>query len=261
MIILNEYDWAEDKIKNYDLGKNPLETLIKVAKYYFANKYNKNETRKQLDLFLARSDHSASLVLWSNTLDRVTKIAAKQRMLRLDGISVSKSELAVIDALPRVQLKRLAFTLLCLAKYCNAVRNNQSNWVNTPDTQIMKMANINTSIKRQSMMYAQLNEMGLIQFSKKVDNVNICVMFLDNKNDEAVFVSDFRNLGYQYMKLYSDDFFECEMCGITLKRHKNNIGRKQKYCAGCAAEIHVKQKVDSAMRRRRKNSDLNKKIG
>ena len=42
-IVLNEYEWAERMINNHDLGKHPVETLNRVAKYYFANQYSKRE--------------------------------------------------------------------------------------------------------------------------------------------------------------------------------------------------------------------------
>ena len=34
-LVLNEYEWAEKMIANNDLGKNPIETLSRVAKYYY----------------------------------------------------------------------------------------------------------------------------------------------------------------------------------------------------------------------------------
>ena len=44
-IVLNEYEWAERMINNHDLGKRPVETLNRVAKYYLATGYSKREVR------------------------------------------------------------------------------------------------------------------------------------------------------------------------------------------------------------------------
>ena len=45
-IVLNENEWAEEKIKSNDLGDNTYETLCRVAKYYiypkYLEEYNKN---------------------------------------------------------------------------------------------------------------------------------------------------------------------------------------------------------------------------
>lgn len=51
-IVLNEYEWAERMINNHDLGKRPVETLNRVAKYYLATGYSKREVRRMLDTFL-----------------------------------------------------------------------------------------------------------------------------------------------------------------------------------------------------------------
>ena len=44
-LVLNEYEWAEKMIDSHSLGKKPIETLNRVAKYYFENQYSKREVR------------------------------------------------------------------------------------------------------------------------------------------------------------------------------------------------------------------------
>lgn len=254
-IVLNEYEWAEQMIDRRDLGKKPVETLSRVAKYYLENKYSKKETRRLLDKFVTMCDPSASLVQWSDTLDRVARNAVRFPLVRLDGITVYKSELDKIAELPGKQVRRLAFTLLCVARYWDAVNADNNHWVNSPDRDIMQMANINTSIKRQSMMFSQLRERGMIRFSKKVDNLNVQVTFMDEGGEAALHIDDFRNLGYQYLLFYGGPYFKCENCGLTVKmpqapNGRRPRGRRQKYCPSCAVELHTRQKVDSVMRHR-----------
>ena len=66
----------------------------------------------------------------------------------------------------------------------------------------------------------------------------------------AIHIQDFRNLGYQYMKHYGGQYFECENCGLTGKVQEPAKGRPQKYCPNCAVELHTRQIVNSVMRRR-----------
>ena len=115
----------------------------------------------------------------------------------------------------------------------------------------MRMANINTSIKRQSMMYYNLNEAGMVQFSKKVDNTNVRVCFI-SQGEVAMRVTDFRNLGYQYLRFHGEPYFECQNCGITTKLKDPVHGAGKKYCKECAVEVAMKQKVNSVMRHRTK---------
>lgn len=248
-IVLNEYEWAERMVNNHELGKKPIETLSRVAKYYYANQYSKKEVRKLLDSFLTQCDPSVSLVHWSDTLDRVAKSVDKFPIICLDGIRITQKELERIESLGGKQARRLAFTLLCVAKYWDAVSASNNHWVNSPDKEIMQMANINTSVKRQSMMFGELRDAGFIRFSKKIDNLNVQVLFMED-GETAIHIQDFRNIGYQYLKHYGEPYFDCVNCGITVKIQEPAKGRRQKYCPSCAVELHTKQKVESVMRRR-----------
>lgn len=249
-IVLNEYEWAERMINNHDLGGKPTETLSRVAKYYLENKYSKREVRKMLDTFLVQCDPNASLVHWSDTLDRITKNASKFPLIRLEGVSITTDEMSRIEALPGKQIRRLAFTLLCVSRYWDGVSESNNHWVNTSDKEVMQMANINTSIKRQSLMFSELKAAGMIRFSKKIDNINVQVVFGDTDGEVAMTIQDFRNIGYQYLKYYGEPYFECSNCGVVSKIHSPSKGRKQKYCPNCAIELQTKQIVDSVMRQR-----------
>lgn len=247
-IVLNEYEWAERMIENHDLGKKPVETLSRVSKYYYENQYSKSEVRSLLDTFMLQCDPTVALPSWSGVLDKIAKNVARYPLIRSDGVNVTKKELDIIKTIKGAQLKRLAFTLLCVAKYWDFASEKNNHWVNTSDKEIMQMANINTSIKRQSLMFSELRELGLIQFSKKVDNLNVRVLFV-SEGSVALHVQDFRNLGHQYQRLYDPSgYFECENCGLISRASSPQRGRPQKYCPSCAAEVKTRQTVNSVMR-------------
>ena len=253
-IVLNEHEWAKEMIEARSLGKKPFETLRRVARYYIDKNYSKRSVRKILDSFLIQCDPTASLPKWSDTLDCALERALKYNAIKIDYIEITEPELQIIESLEGKQKQRLAFTLLCLSKYWDAVNPNGDHWVNTKDSDIMRMANINTSIKRQSIMFHDLNMSGLIQFSKKVDNTNVRVLFI-KEGGVVLRISDFRNLGYQYLRYRGEPYCECENCGITFKLDNPSAGRHQKYCKTCAAEISMQQRINSVMRiRSSKNS-------
>lgn len=248
-IVLNEQVWAKEMIEARSLGKRPYETLCRVAKYYLNQGYSKQKTRDLIETFVLQCDQTASLPKWAETIDYAVDRASKYSSIEIDRVSVSTKEIERINALPGRQLQRLAFTLLCLAKYWDLVNPNGDHWVNSKDSDIMRMANINTSIRRQSAMYHTLRELGLIQFSKKVDNTNVRVCFIED-GPEAVGVSDYRNLGYQYLMYRGEPYFTCESCGVTTKLNDPIKGRKKKYCKTCAQEIAMRQNINSVMRLR-----------
>lgn len=248
-VVLKENEWAHDMIRSSDLGKKPSETLRRVARYYLDNGCSRIDTRKRLDSFLIRCEPTSSLTKWSNILDYAVNKAEKYESIDIDSIDITDSEMHRIDALNGKQIKRLAFTLLCLAKYWKAVIPDGDYWINNKDTEIMALANINTSIKRQGLMYWTLREAGMVQFSKKVDNTNVKVCFVE-EGEVVLHINDFRNLGYQYLMYHGEPYFECANCGIIAKLDNPGVGRKQRYCKKCAAEIAIQQKINSAMRRK-----------
>lgn len=177
-IVLNEHEWAEDALRSSSIGLKPFETLNRIARYYLDNDYPKQDVKRHLELFLLKCDPNISIPKWSKTIDYAIKRAVKYKAIKIDYIEISQPEIDIINSLSGKQIKRLAFTLLCLSKYWDIVNPQCDHWVNNKDNEIMRMANINTSIKRQSQMYYELNSLGLIRFSKKIDNTNVRVEFI-----------------------------------------------------------------------------------
>lgn len=246
-IVLNEREVAEAAIATNKLGAKPGETLTRVAKYYAqVEGYKKKEIRRKLEDLLLKNDPRTLLMNWDGALDGIVKTSNKTPLIELDGIPITSNELQTIDSLPSKQLARLAFTLLCVAKYWYAVNEKNNMWVNTSDRDIMAMANISASIKRQSELLHNLRELRLIQFSKRVDNLNVQVLFAEPHGSTTMMVTDFRNLGNQYMLRLGGSFIRCEQCGLVVRR-KNNAHR---YCTDCAAELHSRKSIESVSRKR-----------
>lgn len=245
MLVLNEIQWAKDMIRKRSLGEKPFETLCRIAMYYFANDISVNDARSKMEDFVFLCDSRTSITKWNKIIDTAIQVAKRRVPVTKDAIYITNTELDKINSLEGAQLKRLAFTLLCVAKYYNISNNNTNGWINTKDSEIMKLANIKTSIKRQSDMYRKLKECGLVRFSHKVDNTSMQICFVSD-GDNVISVKDFRNLGYQYMILsQNSSYFFCEHCGIATKANNPNKGRKQKYCNDCSVEIAIKQRVNS----------------
>lgn len=255
---MNELECAETAIKERKLGSHPMETITRVAKYYMHSGRTPAETRQLLDRFVMSCDDAVSVVAWSDRLDTAVKQAKKYPVVVVDSIHITERELEMISELDGVQTRRLAFTLLCAAKYFHGINSDNQYWVNAPDNEIMRMANINTSIKRQSLLFSKLRDAGMIRFSNKVDNLSVQVTFADECGKTAMEITDMRNVGYQYMRHTGGGYYVCANCGITFRGNADvSTGRKQKYCAECAVKIRTRQQVEAVMRRRRKTSEEN----
>lgn len=255
-IVLNELEWAEEKIKSNDLGDNTYETLCRIAKYYISNGCSKEYTEQLLSRFLVQCDSTIVLVRWSDAIQNAIKYAAKYPPVDIGSIKLTKGEMAFIDSIDSAQARRLAFTLLCIAKYYDTVKETNNHWVSTKDSLVMAMANIKTSMKRQCALFRQLNEIGFLEFAKRVDNISTRICFLDEDrgDSEVAFeVTDFRNLGYQYLMYKGEPFYRCENCGLVTKIENPKKANYLKYCKDCALKIAVRQRVNSVMKQRQRD--------
>ena len=266
-IVLDENKWASEMLSRGEFGGDKFETLRRVARYFIdLNKYSRQEIREMLDKFLLRCDPTASLVKWSDTLDNAVKTAYKRAAVDCKYIPITVKEWGVLKSIKGVQLQRLAFTLLCLAKYWDIVNNVSSHWVNSKNNEIMKMANINTSTKRQTLLYNQLYENGMISLSCKMANTNVRVEFIED-GEEHIKITDFRNLGNQFKMLIGDTrYIKCQECGIVVPRnakpsiyHLGYYGRPQIYCNSCAAALKLRNNVNNVMKHKITSNDEDKK--
>lgn len=245
-IITNEREWVEGALAARSLGKSPRQTLDRVAMYYHQHcGYSKKDIPAMLEKFLLRCDPDISIVLWSDQIDRSAKNADRRPMIKVDGVDISARELSIVDSVAGIRQKRLLFTLICLAKYENAVRGNDSNWVKTEWKQVMALANIVTSSSVQMQLLRDLHDSKLIAYSRRVDDLSVRVLCLDD-NDPVLHISDFRNIGNQYMMYRGAPFIRCDGCDIVIKKKSNS----HRYCPNCAAEMYTKQSVESVYRQR-----------
>lgn len=219
-----------------------------MAKYYFEQYGDADAVREKLESFLLACSPEASLVKWGRTLDRAVAHASAEELVQIDYIPVTQDELDCICVLDSIRCQRLAFTLLCLAKYTDEVRG-LSGWVDGGDGSIIKLANVNITTRQRDRYYHDMYLKGLIQPSGKVDSSMVKVLFIDNGGHPAMKIDDFRNLGYQFQEYMGGDFYHCANCGIVVPV-RNTRGRPAKYCSDCAAKIRIRQSVDSVMRRR-----------
>lgn len=248
MVVLRENEWAERMIESKSLGKKPFETLRRVARYYLDKGFDPKDVRRKLDIFLVMCNSDLSIVSYAKTMDIALASALKREAINISSLDVCAEEMAKIDAIKLRQARRLAFTLLCLSKYWDVVNRNADHWVNSKDNEIMGLANINTSLRRQSSLYHSLCEDGLIQLSKKVDNTNVRVLFV-SEGEPILRVTDVRNLGYQYLMFKGEPYFECSNCGVVTKYSNPTNKGNQKYCPECALKMKIEQNAMWALRR------------
>lgn len=265
MIILNEKDYAEERLRNNDIGENPYITLVILSKYYYHKcGYKKKKIANLLFEFLQKAylTDSMNVSSWRDTIDKLANRAKNQQLYEISGVRITKSEINVIEDLENETLQRLVFTMLCIAKLNNIKNPNNNGWVNTDTKELFDYARITCRVAKRDDYIGQLWEMGLLEFPKRIDNLNVRVTFInDEDTNEAMFISDFRELGYEYLLHNGENFIRCAECGILVRGNKAGTKRyckncvmyvpkefKNIICIECGKEFTVKSKNNRATR-------------
>lgn len=232
--ILDELEYVENSLENNTLNAAPYETLKLVSRYYAQEGYTKKTIISKLEEFLLRCDNTVNLVKWQEAIESLSRNAKKYSLVQINYVTITESELFKISQLGNKQLKRLMFTLLCLAKFNNQVNSKNNNWTNTKNSDIFKLANVTTTLERQGLLINSLYTSGYIKYCNVIDNLNINVTIIDDESKPVLYIKDFRNLGYQYAKYEGEPYINCENCGLTIRKTSNRL----KYCPHCASEIN-----------------------
>lgn len=155
-------------------------------------------------------------------------------------IPIYENELKLISSLPNDRQKKLMFTFFAIARYMDC-----DGWINKKTSkdisEVFKLANVTlTSDKRNELLH-ELYSKGYITFGKKVNNLNIKIS-LDNFGVIVYKVSDFNNIGNQYIGNFKKGYKQCKEC----KRIIKDTGNKKMYCNKCAIKKEQTRKRNMA---------------
>lgn len=230
IIILNEKEYAEE-ILRFGYGGVSIHTVIKIlAKYYYhIYHFKKQKIVSEINSFLSKDNSSVLPSELSDLIEKTVLKSIKSPLIECNGVPITQNEILTIQSVKNKVLQRLCFTLLCLAKFHDYANPQNNHWVPESGSDIYSMANISTSSREQDLKFNTLRDMGLIAFSKKIDNLSVQVLYVDNDSDHVLFINDFRSLGNEWRLFMGEKYMRCHNCGL-LVRQKNN---RHMYCDTC----------------------------
>jgi DNA-directed RNA polymerase subunit RPC12/RpoP len=207
---------------------------------WYADGKKKQDIRNDILEFLRKYAPDLSLPRWEPAIDRQIKLLDRYPLIEINSIEITQKELDTIATLDGRMHRRLAFTLLCIAKFKNAVNSKNNDWASRNDKETFRMANIQKNVVVQSALFRDLRDAGLLQFSKIVDNLNVRVLFIDKGGDPVRIVDDFRNLGNQIHAFEGEPYVKCQECGLWV--HQNKWSNR-KYCRTCEKYKPIEKKT------------------
>lgn len=246
MIILNEKEYAERCLKYGLVDRKPFLALNILSKYYYHHLgYRKKKIKELLMDFAERYcyEYFKSKLWWERVVDKFASNAGKHPLYEIDGVCISREELDTIWNLHSKVLERLSFTLLCLAKLDMKKNPKSDGWINYSSKEIFRLARIDGGIFKREAYLHELYKIGLIDFAKKIDNMAIKICFIEGdcekESDGSLYITDFRELGYAYLRYRGFNYIPCQKCGILIKGNKAHT---RKFCKDCATYTPLERK-------------------
>jgi hypothetical protein len=240
MIYLNEVTRAEHILETGELDKNITSTLFLLGKYYRHQKHlDPEQTYYELDEFLRQNYEGYVPASWESTLERVAKSSNKYLPRELDHVGITRHELDKISEMEPLKHQKILFSLLCHAKAYNLASDKNNGWINTEIPEIYRLANV--TVKHRDDKYLYLNSLyqeNYISYAERIDNMNIHVNFIDMEGEAVLKITEFRDLGHQYLQfLGKENYIRCAKCGRLVKK----TGNRMLYCKSCAKVANAQQ--------------------
>lgn len=224
------------------IDKKPSVTIGILARYFCQVKgYKKQRIITELNTFMEENYNGYRSDGWYPILEKYANNAEKYKLIECDGVWITENELSLIESLHNKVLERLCFTLLCLAKFGNFKNPDNNNWVSETGSEIYRLANISASAFDKEVKINRLRELGLVAYAKRVDNLKLQVLYVDDNSNNKLFIKDFRALGTEYLLYKGESCLHCADCGLLVKRRSN----RQKYCKECSDKIQLKRQRES----------------
>lgn len=234
-MILNECKYAEKCLEENSVGENLFKTLPILARY-FSHKmgYSAEKIEDELLTFAEKNykGYYKKRLYINNFIEKISSGAKDTPLREIDGVWITKKELDVIRSIGDSSTERLLFSLLCYAKF-NIAKNPKSNgWINDAASEIFTTARISPKSEDRAKMIRDLRELGYVEKFKKGTKINYRVTIVDRKGKGELFIDDFRELGYEYLKYCGQNFVRCAECGKLIRGNKAGTKR---YCSSCVA--------------------------
>lgn len=252
MIVLNETKEAERLISEGEVGNKPTSTLFLLSRYYRQKvNLNKQDTICKLNDFMGKHYKNYNAALWEDVIENTVNKAHKYPLREIECIEIFQSELDTISRVNTTKYRKLLFVMLCFAKLYNTLSETNNGWINTDIKEIYKISRVHVKHRNDKFLYLNdLEQLGLISFSNKNDNLNLKVNFVNKTGETALKITDFRELGYEYLNFVGEGKFErCKRCGKLFKKNSNNMN----YCNECQKEI-TKEKTRIRVKKYRENN-------
>lgn len=232
-------------------------TIYRRAKYnYFIRNLTDKKNYNEIIKFVTeKSELGLTDLELYELVQKTIKTVRKSSLKLVEHIYITQSELDFIVALNDIKLEKIAFIVLCLAKYHNEISENPDNCIYFKLNEIKNMARVNMNKIDFEYFYNNLYDVGALQPNNSPTSTIQIVDFVSTDSNDPVVLElkevDYLELAYVYLswKNNGKGYDRCQKCDRLMRQGKT---KPRKYCEECARESHLESKRISEQKRRDK---------
>lgn len=214
-------------------------TIYRRAKYnYFIKNLTDKKNYNNIIKFITDNSQLGLTELELYELVQKTIKTVKKFSLKLvEHIYITQSELDFIVSLNDIKLEKIAFVVLCLAKYHNEVSDKPDSCIYFKLNEIKNMARINMSKVDFEYFYHNLYTAGVLQMNNSPTSTIQIVQFVSTDANDPIVLElkevDYLELAYVYLSWKNDGkgYARCQKCDRLMRQSKT---KPRKYCEECA---------------------------
>ncbi len=224
---MNERSEAERIIKDINSTECKIAQVLNLILRYNINelKMDKKSAIENANEFMKSCYGGYNQSRWNSYINNVISNASNKPLRNLNAIPVTQKEIDDINTIENINVQKLAFACLVIAKM-NIVLYNHS-WVSISDKDLFKLANLDYHEEYMNKLIHKLYKLGFISFSNRVDNTSIKYEKINSESDKSAFnITYLSDLGYWWQHINGEKFNICEECGRLYKPASPN----QRYC-------------------------------
>lgn len=237
--IFNEKVFVEkflNKTLEYDKSKLSEKFIIKLLyRYYRDNNLTTKEIKDNIKNDILNNFNN---IQEYKLVKSINSVIAKEKKLNkglreIENIKVFKDEFDYIKEINNQKWEKFLFTCLCISKFYN------NQWVNTPYSEIFKIANISLNLNDKLNFIGDLTRAEKIHMSNSNQNLALNIEIPHNKDcNEIMFeINNMENLGNMYLSKSKQSYIQCTNCGKLIKIKSN----RSCYCNKCAKDMELEK--------------------
>ncbi len=170
------------------------------------------------------------------------KSAKKYAFVSIDEVCITESELHKIRSLQNIREEKVAFVLLAMAKYFNALNDTVYDSAFMTNIDICKMARITIPTKDRDVFMQFAYDKEVLYRHTWSDSTIKKLAFVSHEDNDKVLLrlheGDFKDLAYVYLAYKTPyQFRRCVGCGCWIKKDSKD----RRLCKGCS-DKEVKEK-------------------